>query len=64
MKVKTIHDHSNVFGEQYRKASGESYDLPDAHAAALIESGIAVAVEEAAPVEETATLVDEPKPKK
>ncbi|MEO0033518.1 MAG: hypothetical protein RIS94_3276 [Pseudomonadota bacterium] len=39
MKVKTIRAHRNVWGESYDKAEGDTYDLPDDQAAALVDTG-------------------------
>ena len=36
MKVKTLREHGNRFGEGYEKAKGVIYELPDEDAAALI----------------------------
>lgn len=41
MKVRTIRDHSNEFGNSYFKSgsAGPVYDVPDADAASLIKHG-------------------------
>lgn len=50
MKVKTLIAHMNGYGDAFEKNVGDEYDMPDAHAAPLIEAGLAEeVVAEAAP---------------
>lgn len=36
MKVKTLREHGNRFGDAFEKTKGSIYDLPEEEAAALI----------------------------
>lgn len=40
MKVLTLVNHYNPFGDKFEKSPDDVYHLPDAEAAALIEQGL------------------------
>lgn len=44
MKVKTLSDHRNGYGDKYLKAKGDVYEIPDQHATPLIAAKLVAEV--------------------
>jgi hypothetical protein len=49
MKVESIREHVNTYGNKPKKTVGTEYDLPENMAATLIDAGLVKEVAEKAP---------------
>jgi hypothetical protein len=46
IKVRALREHGNRFGEKYRKAEGDEYDVPESDAVSLAAQGLVASIDD------------------